>query len=504
MKIKDFFEMKYSRRNFSIIIFFMVVFLFVLGCFGGSNVCIAAEKATATDATASQTGDNNQNNQGNNRENTSDDLKSNTSLSIDNKNRYEGMDKTYAEGYVPTISGGKAIVVIPVICDGYIKNNTLKTSVSLGDTQSMPFVCKNYEKDIILTKNKVNGGGSTTESYLISYSLDLKADRVNGSYPVVLKIKAEDTNGNQIEEQITTYVTITDGKNPDMETETYEEGPSFAPKVLVQSYTYSKEDIFAGDEITANITLYNTSQTTGVKNMTVTVSGAENYLTLLSPTDTLYIDSIGAGEKHIVSFKYKVNQITPVGQYNVQLSMDYADSEGATYSSSGNAKLNISQVVKVEFDPIVIPTELEVADTIELSVGAMNLGKGKVYNVRANIDMEGFNPEGTIFIGDIEPGSMLTGSVNVTVSGLSGSSSYGNTKGTVTFIYEDENGKEYTELQDIETRITSPFINLQNNEEVDKPIQWWVIMLVIVAIVVGFGVMGVISYVRRKKLDEEE
>lgn len=452
----------------------------------------SGQSATGTDATASTTTE-------------ADTTVANTTISIDNKNKYDGMDKTYQDGYVPTVENGKAIVVVPIICDGAVKDNTLKTSIDLGDTQSAPFVIKNYQKDVTLLNHKVNDGKNTVVSYLIAYTLDLKSDRVNGSYPVVLNIKGEDNAGNQIQEQITTYVTITDGKSPDEEQEQIaDSGPTFAPKVLVQAYEYSPSPVVAGDEITAKITLINTSQTNGVKNMTVTASASGEYMTLLSTTDTLYIDSIGAGEKYLVTFKYKVSAIAPAGQYNISLSMDYADGNGATYSSTGNAKLNVEQPVEVEFEHVALPDSMEVADVMELSCNAMNLGRGRVYNVRATLDMEGLIPEGTIFIGDIESGSIKSGSTTVSVTSLKGGSSYGATEGTITFIYEDENGNEYTVAQELSTNITSPFVNLPDPEEEDKPIQWWIIMGAIGIILLGFVAAGVVSYIRRKRLEKEE
>jgi hypothetical protein len=42
--------------------------------------------------------------------------------------------------------------------------------------------------------------------------LTLTSDRKNGSYPVVIEIEGTDLSGNTIEQNFTTYVTITDGK----------------------------------------------------------------------------------------------------------------------------------------------------------------------------------------------------------------------------------------------------------------------------------------------------
>ncbi len=426
-----------------------------------------------------------------------------TGIAIDSKNVYEGMDKSYEKGYVPTVADGKAVIVVPIICTGRIKGDTLKTKLALGDTQSMPFVCKNFEKDVELAENKVNGTESTVASYLVTYELELKKDRNNGSYPVVLNIRADDLSGNKIEENITVYVNITDGKTTG-NGGSYTPAPTFEPKVLVHSYHYSKDDVMAGDDFTASITLINTSKTNSVKNMTVTISAEEQHFSLLSTTDTVYIEKIGPGKEYTVSFDYKVSNLIPEGQYFLNLAMDYADSKGGRYSSSGSAKINIAQPVNVQFDPVYVPEKSEVSDVIELNVNAMNLGKGRIYNVRAAVEMDGFRPEGTIFIGNVDAGSMVSGSASVTVTGLSGQSSYGFTEGFITFLYEDESGNEYSSVQKIATEITSPFVATEKSENQDDPSQWWVITGIIAAVLVGYLAAAVIPRIRSKIEEKDE
>lgn len=431
-----------------------------------------------------------------------------TKLIIDSQNRYDGMDKTYSEGYVPKVENGNAIIVIPIISVGDIKDNVLRASLNLGDSQNSPFVYKNYEKNIPLQNAAINGGSSTKNCYVAAFTLELAADRYNGSYPVVLTVKATDNLGNDIEQEFTAYVTIKDGKDPNAEPTTEdvpEEGPTFAPKVMVQSYKYSKENIQAGDEITAEITLVNTSQTNSVKNMIVSVNAPAEYITLLSKSDSIYIDSIGAGETHVISYKYRVNASTPQGQYDLAVAMDYADADGNSYSASGKAKLPVGQTIKMQFDPLVIADSLQVADVVEAKVQAMNLGKSKVYNVRAVIEADGLKPQGTIFIGDMEPGTVAIGSTQVTVSSLTeGSSLYGTTDGVVTFYYDDENGQELTENMTFTTTITTPFSENQQSEPEEKPEQWWMIMAVIGVILVVFAAAMAVRRVKRRKQDEEE
>lgn len=411
-------------------------------------------------------------------------------LVIDNQNRYEGMDKSYSDGYVPKVEQGRVQLVVPLICNQKLQNDSIRVALNLGDYQNMPFVNKNYEKTFTLQATAVNDGLDIVESYVVLFSLELKEERYNGSYPVVLTVEAVDENGNDMQQQFTVVVNISDGKNPNEEPvteatteETTEEPVTYAPKVLVESCKFSKNKVVAGEEVKAEITLVNTSQTESVQNMTVALTAQEEYFTLLSQSDTIYVGAIPAGGSTVITYDFAVKSATPQGQYHLTLTMDYADRKGMSYSESGNAKVDVKQTMLMQFDPVVIPKEVQVADVIEAQVQAMNLGRTTVYNVRAELVADGLSPEGTIFIGNMEAGNVQTGSIQVSVTSLSNSNSmYGPTKGTITFYYEDEEGNEYTETEEFSTVICSPFSEKTLEEEPDQPEQWWIIMAVVVGI----------------------
>lgn len=421
-------------------------------------------------------------------------------LMLDSEHLYDGMDRAYAEGYLPKVENGNAYIVAPIISSGSLKEQCIRVSLNLGDAENAPFVMKNYEKKIYLGQNSVNNGSQTVESYVADFCLELKEDRCNGSYPVTLNVGAQDEQGNAVELVFTVYVTVTDGKDPrqDSDTQTSPEPPVFAPKVLVQTCHFSESEILAGDDVTVDITLVNASRTEAVKNMSVAIDAPVEKFTLLSESDTVYVGNLPAGKTCVVSYQYRVNAQTGGGQYNLALTMDYADSKGNTYAGSGRARMDIRQPLSMQFDPLVIASQVAVADVVEARIQAMNLGRGRVYNVRAVIEADGLLAQGTIFIGDMEPGTQASGSTQVTVSSMSGSSLYGETEGLITFYYEDELGLEQTETGTFRTTILSPF---SENSQVpqDDAKQWWVIMAVIGGILCIFTVVIVVRTVKNRK-----
>ena len=167
--------------------------------------------------------------------------------------------------------------------------------------------------------------------------------------------------------------------------------------------------------------------------------------------------------------------------------------------------MTVNQPMELTFDPIVLPSELEVGDVTQLQVQAMNLGRCKAYHVRAELAADGLTPQGTIFIGDIEAGAMAVGSTQISVGGLTeGNSMYGDTKGTVTFYYEDEAGAEQTQQLEFTTKIASPFSNEPVTEVEDEPGQWWILMAVVLVLLCAGGAFLLLRWLRERKGRSEE
>ena len=79
---------------------------------------------------------------------------------------------------------------------------------------------------------------------------------------------------------------------------------------------------------------------------------------------------------------------------------------------------------------------------------------------------------------------------------------YGETKGKVTWYYEDESGKEYEETEDFKTNIKTPFSNTTKEVPEDTG-QWWAAMAVIGGILFFFIVGMIVRGIRRRKRQDE-
>jgi hypothetical protein len=86
------------------------------------------------------------------------DAAATTAFTIDTQHIYPGMDKSYAQGYLPTVEDGTAAVVLPLTVSGSGLCDTVTASLDLGDPSAAPFVFKNYMNDFAWGTYATPGG----------------------------------------------------------------------------------------------------------------------------------------------------------------------------------------------------------------------------------------------------------------------------------------------------------------------------------------------------------
>lgn len=425
------------------------------------------------------------------------------SLAIDNVNVYKDMNKSYEDGYSPAVKEGKATIILPLVAvpGGAIQGDIITATPGLGDPSSSPFKYNNYQKTVSLEPNEVtqkDGSIAVRSSYLVVFDLELSPNRVNGVYPVTIEITATATDGTPVQQSFTTYVTV-DGKNPNSNEPTKK--PVSQPKIIVSGYSMNPSPAMTGNDFTATITLRNTSEKQSVQNMSVTVSCDSSNFVLQNESNVIYIGKLAKGAETDIEVTYKTDLDTQPQRYNITLNIEYDNSDAQTLSSSGTIPVEISQPLRVEMETPKIPESVNAGDTMPLSFQIMNMGRGKVYNVRIKLSAPGLIPAETEFIGNMEPGTAMPGEMDVFVGtknmteGYEGNDKYGYTSGKITLIYEDEKGQEYTNDTEFSTTINPPVISpasAEPAEEPEKAGQWWISVLIGAVAIAGLATFLII------------
>lgn len=193
-----------------------------------------------------------------------------------------------------------------------------------------------------------------------------------------------------------------------------------------------------------------------------------------------------------IEVTYQTDLETPEQKYNIALSISYEDADCTPLTSSGVVEVKVQQALNVKMEKPQIAKEVNAGDTMPLTIQVMNIGRSHIYNARVELSAPGLMPTGTAFIGNMEPGTAMEGKMDVFVGsmdmseGYEGTKKYGYTSGTLTLIYEDAGGQEYTDSVEIFTTINEPLINAINAQKEEQPetvSQWWVSIVICAALI---------------------
>lgn len=432
-----------------------------------------------------------------------------TSLEIDTENIYEGMDKAYENGYVPQIENGVVCLVLPLLSNGEIHDNEIKVSLGLDSSASSPFVVANYEKTFELEEIKPKNSEEKVELFLVEFDVKLSSFRTNGVYPVVVNVSGYDDSGTAINCTYTLYVTITDGKSNEP-VQTYTETPTAEPVVFISNSVMEPGEAMAGEEFTLTLTLKNSLTTKSVKNMLVKVDTGNLHINLLEDTNIFPIEKIDKGGETTLTLRFGTDASIPAGKYTLNFTFNYDSSKTLGLSSSGTAIVEIQQPANMELVMPRFPQNVTVGETIPLSLQVMNMGRDKMYNVRCVVSGYGFAPANTGYIGTMDAGSSATTEWELYIIALNASQGnengeqYGNTVGTITLIYEDESGDEFSQEVQFDTNVNRPVVQLPQTdtaaEEEEKATnQWWISVIILGGVILAAGIGFILIKKKSKK-----
>ena len=220
------------------------------------------------------------------------------------------------------------------------------------------------------------------------------------------------------------------------------------------------------------------------------------------------IDRIDKGGEVELTLHFSTEPAIPSGKYPINFSFKYDSSKTLNLSSSGSTVVEIQQPANMELVMPRFADSVSVGETVPVSFQVMNMGRSSMYNVRCVVSGFGLVPSNTGYIGTMEAGTSKTTKVELYIIALNASSGnengqqYGNTTGTVTLIYEDETGQEYSQEASFDTTVNRPVVQLpQNNTEEEKAEQragsWWLSVSILGGVILA--AVGTILFIRGKK-----
>lgn len=384
--------------------------------------------------------------------------------------------------------------------------------VNLGTSGFEPVSSEVYKKV---------GSIASGASKEVSMTFKLGDSISEGFNTLSLEFSYKDGNGDVQTEQTAVYVLNVKNQSSSVNSR---------PKLIVESFTLSEEELRAGSTFDFNFVLRNTHASKAAKNITVTVMQANDVFSATKGSNSFYIDAIAPGESAERTINLKVKSDTATGSYDltIKVAYEYEDMSQADTQTGGVTEELPVKLQAVENSRPALQN-LSVGygwdtPTVNQSTSLMfdfyNMGRSSLNNVYVTMESDYFQFEtGTsAIIGTVSAGMSSYQEISIvpTMEGMA--------TGKLIVHFEDSNGDEVTKEFEIpQTYIQGePTYEWNNNTdpgwndyptngdvtEAKAPLMpvWAYVLCLVGALVIGTVVtrLIVIKRYKKKHLGDEE
>ncbi len=284
------------------------------------------------------------------------------------------------------------------------------------------------------------------------------------------------------------------------------------PRVIVTGFSTDPAEVKAGSNFKLIVHLKNTSKTTAVKNMLFDFNAptegqdantASPAFLPASGSSTVYLDGIGANGTKDISIDMNAKSDLVQKPYSIEMSMKYEDGNGTQFDGTSSISVPVKQDARFEFSEFEMSAEtVEVGSEVNVMCNLYNMGRIKLYNVKAKFEGEGIKSK-EVFVGNVESGA--TASIDGMITGEEETTGDGKAKMIVT--YEDESGAVFTTEKELTLFVTAPMSDDMMIEgdvmpETKKSLP--LIPIIIGVMIVGAVVVVVILKKKKEKKRREE
>ena len=214
------------------------------------------------------------------------------------------------------------------------------------------------------------------------------------------------------------------------------------PKVIIQSYSFSEEKLFAGDTFSLGIVLRNTSDKEAVKNLEISFTSDAGVVTPGSGgSNSYYAGELAKGSSVKVVIPL---QIAPDAEAKAQLLSFEITYDGTKnkqeFTTKTSVTVPVQQKIRVRCDNPVIYDEAWEGQSVNMSVQMFNLGKSTLYNCMVEVQGKGLSLEETYYGGNIASGGTMRADLVLNTA------SAGEIDAMARITYEDVYGDPYEQL----------------------------------------------------------
>lgn len=409
--------------------------------------------------------------------------------------------------------------------DYSFSSNAVKKGTKFTLEFTLQNVSKNDVKDARVSLLELTGSRFAIDNGLTYANFDLAAGKskkfsftlvgCEGISSIREVIPVEISFGEQSQTVYTTVTCVPDESKKDEENEQV-----FAPAIIIENYDFGGEFVTGGTTFPLSVTLKNTSSSSAIENLKVTISGGAGNgdsgiaFSPANSSNSFFIEKLGTKETTEIALDLLPRADSKPDSYPVILTFEYeylANGKRAKAEMiTETITIPLQQEDRFTINQPEYPESVGVGEMAYISVSFINKGKSGVYNVVADIEGEGFTKSSAAYyVGNVNSGAEEYYDVQITPD------MEGTVNAEIVVTYEDANGTE----REQRTPITMSAISYNYDFSYDDggmvdvgmeemPMEeeggmtwlWFVIGGVVVAIV---AVIIIVAVVKKKKKQRE-
>lgn len=365
-------------------------------------------------------------------------------------------------------NGGKVLVRLPLMCvSGPVMNIKVapKLSTSLDE---FPFAIERVDYT-------VDYNGFINTNQIIEFQFDMRfADKVTAGikkvdFTVTYERGWGSAEGSSTEScDVSLYVNVTkgyEGASDDPSGETTQT----LPKLVVDSYSFSEEKVYAGETFDLTFTVRNTSNEEDTKSILVTMTNNADTgkLTPAEGSNTLYIDKLAKGESKTMTMSIATAPDTEAKAYEIKLDFEYEGTKTrpatlAKGESSASIPVTVMQKIRLKIDDPTVDGEAMEGESVPVYFSLYNMGRSPIYNCMITVEGDGLSLEDSFFQGTVAAGNSMRADLSIITA------TPGQIDGEIVISYEDSLEEKMEERLPLSLYVTEAY-NPDINGGTDDP-----------------------------------
>ena len=328
---------------------------------------------------------------------------------IDRRRVLQGMNRSWLQGYEPTISNNHLSMVIPILSDQ--AEGSIQTEWIVLHESASPF----KPQTMYVKTQRAESG-----VYAVRLNLAMYADRRNGDYPCVIRITGHAKSGKLLMSEIPYTLRVRDGL-PTNET-------------LRMAIHDVETDLNVGEDGCIRAVLRNPCQTVAYEQPVLHITDPTGDI-IPREVDVLYLPDLAPGESVQVEYPVAVLGKASVARHSLKFDLTWTALE-QNVSQTESYTVPVKQEIRLEQGGLKMASTVIAGDSVTLSLPLMNMGKADIVNVLAAVSLPGITERQAVLVGAIAPGETRQAQITLTA----GKDISGDFQGTLAVEGEDNDG----------------------------------------------------------------